>query len=111
MPRPTRRRSRVEPAAGLIVFKRIVDLASAVGRGYLHEVTDLVHHPARRRRVLDLDRVVRPLEAEPAHRRAMILLAPRDALEQRDAHLLLPARDLRAGPAALTIPLGGRRTQ
>src|SRR5262245_46934640 len=97
MPRPTRRLFFFEPSAGLIVFNRIKNPASvlrrSVGLGHLHEVADPVDHPARCRRVLDLDRVVRPLEAEPARGRAMALPAAGSALRERDPqHLLLGHR-------------------
>src|SRR5439155_3670242 len=108
MPRPTRRRAFLAPAAGLIVFNRISVLpflpASSRRLADLQQVADLADHSSRRRRVDDVGRVVRPLEAEPAYRRTMVLLAAVGALHQRDLDLLVGRHDHAPIKCSTVIP-------
>src|SRR5918994_3026158 len=60
-PRPTRLRGVREPRAGLREWRPI---RSSAILGYLHEMTDAVHHAEQLRRVIALDGVVDPAQAE-----------------------------------------------
>src|SRR4051794_26533117 len=89
MPRPTRRRAFLEPAAGLMVLSRMLRIPFAGSLlDHLDEIADLVDHPARLRRVDDFDRVARPLEAQTAHRRTMIFARACDAFGELDLDFL-----------------------
>src|SRR5687768_1836554 len=80
-PRPTRFFECFAPLGG---FKPVSDIALS----NLHEVTDLVDHAARRRRVDDLDRVIDAAEAEALHRGRLRLVEADRADDQRDRHFL-----------------------
>src|SRR5450432_2002039 len=93
MPRPTRRRAFLLPAAGLMVFIRILN-SSAVRFAhfaYLEHVRDLADHAANLRRVGDLDRVAAPLEPQPDHCRAVRRLLAHDAANQGHAQFFSAA--------------------
>src|SRR5512146_2641151 len=77
MPRPTRRRAFLLPSAGLMLFSSMV-------LDDLHQVRDLVDHPAHRGRVLELALAAEPAQAQPAHRRPMRLARAGDAAHQLD---------------------------
>src|SRR4029450_6897587 len=108
MPRPTRRRAFLAPAAGLIVFNRISVLpfllSSRRRLGEPEAVAALADHSARRRRVDHVHRMIRPLESQPAHGRAMILLAAIGALHQRDLDLLVGRHDYAPVSSSTVIP-------
>src|SRR5690349_19452858 len=89
MPRPTRRLALWLPAAGFIVLRRIACSEISLARDR-DEVADLVDHAAHRRRVVELDRVADALQAESAHRCAMVAARGVDATNER--HLDLAAR-------------------
>src|SRR5512139_2681456 len=82
MPRPTRWRGWLAPGAGLMSFSFMLALKP-------DEVGDALDHAAHRGRVLQLDDVVQPAQAEPAHGRDVALLAARRALDQLHLDLLV----------------------
>src|ERR1700674_5909679 len=99
MPRPTRRLAFLLPAAGLIVFIRIVSsfpacfsltydsFSTRASRlGDPKQVADLGDHAAGLGRVLHFDRMVAPFQTEPAHGVAMIRLLAHQPAHQGDAH-------------------------
>src|SRR6185312_11740115 len=111
MPRPTRRLALLLPAAGLIVFIRIVVSSiafigptgpdgsffrksnSSLHLGHRQHVADLGQHAANLRRVGDFDRVAAPLEAEARDRRAVIGLLSHQSAHQRYAQSLRRRRN------------------
>src|SRR5687767_11036388 len=82
MPRPTRWRGCLDPAAGLSSLSFISALQP-------DQVGNAVDHAAHFRRVDELDHVVQAAQAEAAHRRHVPGLAARGALHQLDLDLLL----------------------
>src|SRR5215211_9418664 len=78
-PRPTRLRALRLLGAGLSVCspKSLIDL---------HQVSHAVHHAARLRGVLDLDRVADAAQAERAQRVELALVGPVAALDLRHLH-------------------------
>src|SRR5690606_5217784 len=82
MPRPTRRAAFFEPSAGWMVLSRISTLT-------LHEVRNLVDHPANFGRVLQLDRMVETTQTQTTHRRTVRLLGTDHALHESDLEILL----------------------
>src|SRR5690242_3786262 len=88
MPRPTRRRAFLLPAAGLIVLRRIKDSGiSFADNG--DEIADLVDHAADGLRILELDHLANALQAQAAHRRAMVLARASNALDERHFQFLV----------------------
>src|SRR5579862_1981991 len=87
MPRPTRRFALWLPAAGFIVLRRIACSEISLADN-LHEIADLVHHAANRRRVLELDHLADARKSEPSHGRAMVVTARVGALHQCHLQLL-----------------------
>src|SRR5258705_13792071 len=111
MPRPTRPLAFLAPAAGLIVLSRMLCAPNPLIDDFDH-VTHLVDHPARLRRVDHFNRVTRPLEAEAAHRRAMVPTRPRNAFGERDLdHFRLCHVSAAGPPQGLTSPLWGQRAK
>src|ERR1700750_1948824 len=80
MPRPTRRRAFLAPAAGLVLFSFMSSFSRASEP--LHQVRDLVDHPAHGRRVLERRLAVGLAQAEAAHGRAVRLARARDAADE-----------------------------
>src|SRR5262245_35684221 len=85
MPRPTRRRERREPGAGLMSLRY---MGPSLGFD-ADEIRDSRDHPAHGRRVLELDRLVQPAEAEAAHGLPVPGAARDRALDQCHLDLLL----------------------
>src|SRR6476660_5821051 len=67
----------------------------------------LVDHPANRRCVLQLHRVVEAAEAEPLHDRGLIILEPNRALDERHLHHAA----LRIGSMVRHIPYARARAK
>src|SRR5687767_7440531 len=82
MPRPTRVRSRREPAAGRRSCSFILDLFDA------HQEADGVGHPPERGRIGDLDRLADSVQAERADRSPCALGVADGALDERNAQLI-----------------------
>src|SRR5687767_14209569 len=95
MPRPTRFFACLEPTAGLIVFNRMSSLE-------LQQVVHLVDHPAYRRRVLELHRLVQLPQAQAAHARPVTGLGADRAPHQRHLEGLAPRARLRHGQAVIS---------
>src|SRR5512132_2042834 len=93
-PRPTRLRALRLPGAGLSVCspKSLIDL---------HQVSHAMHHAARLRGVLDLDRVADPAQPERAQRGDLALIGTVAALDLRHLH------EVSASSAASVVPLAG----
>src|SRR6185295_19689413 len=88
MPRPTRRRFFLLPAAGLIVLRRIKDSRNSLAH-YRYEVADLVDHAADGLRVFELDDLADALQTQAAHRGAVVLARASDTLDERHLQLLV----------------------
>src|SRR5471032_966349 len=86
MPRPTRLRFFLEPAAGLIVLSSIVLFLD------LHQVAHPVDHSADRRSVGDLDRMLAMAQAQALHRLAVLVDRAAQALHQGHLDLLAGTR-------------------
>src|SRR3954447_8683606 len=71
------------PGAGLRVCRPKSSVFSVIDP---HQVTNAVHHAARLRRVLDLDRVADAAQAERAQRVELRLVRPVLALDLRHLH-------------------------
>src|SRR5262245_53025570 len=82
MPRPTRWRGCLEPAAGLMSFSFMLALQP-------HEIGHPLDHAAHFRRVDQLDRVMHATEAQAAHGCDVRGLAARGALDQLYLDLFL----------------------
>src|SRR3954471_17454419 len=91
MPRPTRRRALRAPSADLIVFSSMSE--------HLHQVGDLVDHPAHGRGVLQFGHRVDLAQAETAHGGAMRFLGADGAAHQLHLDRLLGRHVLSPGQA------------
>src|SRR4051812_28538849 len=90
-PRPTRLRALREPGAGFSVCRPMASVfssfsVSAIVLLDLQQVADAVDHASRLRRVLDLDRLADPAQAQRAQRLALGVVCAVLGLGLRDLH-------------------------
>src|SRR5690242_13297598 len=102
MPRPTRRRAFLLPAAGLIVLRRIKDSGISLADNG-DEIADLVDHAADGLRILELDDLADALQPQAAHRRAVIVARAIDALDERHFQFLAGYRLHHASRISSTV--------